>query len=733
MKKNYKNYIKAIILLVFIFVIALVTRFAYSRFLSVHSEGANAQIARWNFTATVGSEQNLSIDLAETRLQNDTAWVNSTEVAPGTKGALAINIDATGTEVSLKYDIDIDLTNIPENLIFYLDSQMTNAIYKENNMIHLDGYFDVNDVDKTEEKTLYWNWAYETGTGNTTRVQQNDNLDTAWMGESITAGIRVKGTQVMNTDPTQCAVTFNANGGTLQGYGNSGMTTKNIDYDDEYGNIPTPVREGYEFLGWFEEQESDYDIPSEYQKVEYIQFTGTQYIDTGVIPSDHKTEVKFDFDTLETEVLFGTLSGMYYYSFTPYNNQYWWGTYGPNGGQTSNGTWSTGIHTLVYNGENHSIVLDGTTLGSGTRLESPTSLLIGRRYEEQQYYLSGKIYYFIIIDNSTGQIVRNMIPCYRKSDNVIGLYDLINRNFYTNSGTGTFNKGNDLNNQLITSSTQLISNSNHAIYAKWKKNITVTFDANGGTVSIPSKEVTLGSTYGELPTPTRAGYTFLGWWLSNSDTKINDNNLPEAYREVEYIQLTGTQYVDTGIIPSNHKIEAKFDFETLETEFLFGTTTGIYYYSFLNSNNEYWWGTYGPSGGQINNGTSSSGIHTLVYNGSNNSIVLDETTLGQGTELSSLSNILIGAQNTNGQFSLAGKIYYFKITDKSTGQLVRNMIPCHRKSDNVIGLYDTVNNVFYTNDGTGTFNSSDRGEIVTSSTSVSTEDNHTLEAVWVQN
>lgn len=46
-----------------------------------------------------------------------------------------------------------------------------------------------------------------------------------------------------------------------------------------------------------------------------------------------------------------------------------------------------------------------------------------------------------IIDNT---LVRDFIPCYRKSDNEIGLYDLVNNTFYTNSGTGTFLKGNDI-------------------------------------------------------------------------------------------------------------------------------------------------------------------------------------------------------------------------------------------------------------------------------------------------
>ena len=45
---------------------------------------------------------------------------------------------------------------------------------------------------------------------------------------------------------------------------------------------------------------------------------------------------------------------------------------------------------------------------------------------------------------------------------------------------------------------------------------TVTFDANGGTVGTASKTVTNGQTYGTLPTPTRSGYSFGGWYTAKS-------------------------------------------------------------------------------------------------------------------------------------------------------------------------------------------------------------------------
>ena len=41
--------------------------------------------------------------------------------------------------------------------------------------------------------------------------------------------------------------------------------------------------------------------------------------------------------------------------------------------------------------------------------------------------------------------------------------------------------------------------------------IVVTFDAQGGTVDPKTKEVTVGSTYGPLPTPTKMLNFFTGW------------------------------------------------------------------------------------------------------------------------------------------------------------------------------------------------------------------------------
>ena len=53
---------------------------------------------------------------------------------------------------------------------------------------------------------------------------------------------------------------------------------------------------------------------------------------------------------------------------------------------------------------------------------------------------------------------------------------------------------------------------------------TVQFNPNGGTVSTKSKNVTIGKTYGTLPTPTRTGYDFDGWYTQKTGgTKVTAN------------------------------------------------------------------------------------------------------------------------------------------------------------------------------------------------------------------
>ena len=64
-------------------------------------------------------------------------------------------------------------------------------------------------------------------------------------------------------------------------------------------------------------------------------------------------------------------------------------------------------------------------------------------------------------------------------------------------------------------STSKIGAGDVTVYAHWKINsYSLYFDANGGKVSETSRRLNYNTSYGTLPTPTRTGYTFDGWYTA---------------------------------------------------------------------------------------------------------------------------------------------------------------------------------------------------------------------------
>lgn len=247
--KNIKTKNKYIIIIFIIIAIALISAYGIARYKTLLNGNGTASIAKWSFKVTAGSSENLSIDLAQTRYENDTEKVDRTKVAPNTKGALEFNVNATGTEVSLQYNIDINLTQVPENLMFYSNEEMTNALYKENGKINLTGYFGADNNNKTETKTLYWQWKYETGSTQE-EIDANDELDSKWMDKNIVLDIETTGKQITDDSQKQYIATFDLNGGSLANYDGVNQITKKVNYGQAYGELPAPVREGYTFKGW---------------------------------------------------------------------------------------------------------------------------------------------------------------------------------------------------------------------------------------------------------------------------------------------------------------------------------------------------------------------------------------------------------------------------------------------------------------------------------------------------
>ena len=212
------------------------------------------------------------------------------------------------------------------------------------------------------------------------------------------------------------------------------------------------------------------------------------------------------------------------------------------------------------------------------------------------------------------------------------------------------------------------------------------------------------------------------------DTTIPDPE-PEPdlpYVELEYIQGTGTQYVDTGIYPTTiNKIDVASMFTAEIDNPLFGcraSASGDKLVIGINYTNE-------PTKNKIQYGygkmawtaisTSYIPVNTyftlsyeFVIDGSsgkiswNNSYENVYDSSGSGlSELSNVSIYLFGRHQPYTEPSYIcgqNRIYNCKMYGYS-GSLVRDLIPVKRTSDNEICMFDKVTNQFFTNQGTGSF------------------------------
>ncbi len=82
----------------------------------------------------------------------------------------------------------------------------------------------------------------------------------------------------------------------------------------------------------------------------------------------------------------------------------------------------------------------------------------------------------------------------------------------------------------------VIRNKGECSKADEKETYTLTYNANGGSVSQTSKSLKDGEVYGNLPTPTRSGFKFEGWYTKasggnkvSSSTKISGNTTIYAH------------------------------------------------------------------------------------------------------------------------------------------------------------------------------------------------------------
>lgn len=283
-------------------------------------------------------------------------------------------------------------------------------------------------------------------------------------------------------------------------------------------------------------------LPSTYSPIEYLQFTGTQYIDTGAIV-DSNTGFDITF-----EVLNGQSSSPYYNLFGVRGNDSSGGT-----GETQNffridtipvdsnsGTefkyGSTVYNSGITNTSKINIKLlnkvytkpDGSTITLSGDITSGLSMYIGCINKAGEAYgnkSSMKLDRFKIYNGST--LAHDFIPVQRISDKVLGLYDLKTSTFKTNLGSGVFTSN------LMNDPSSLAYFNGDSLQSQGNLSLTIT----NNNVTLSNEQTHFGknslkfdgsSSYMYMPFPSTytGDITIEGWFYQTSN---NNNTYPTPF------------------------------------------------------------------------------------------------------------------------------------------------------------------------------------------------------------
>lgn len=389
--------------------------------------------------------------------------------------------------------------------------------------------------------------------------------------------------------------------------------------------------------------------------VEYLESTGTQYIDTGYIPKPTSTyKSTFQLTTITTTAgnwfcVFGSVES---------NNSTFTELFLPraSGGGDVNQILA-GSHNSSYLRTDYPwavntkynfemaptvVLINGVSQGSISVDSSITcshSIYLFARHEYNdavRYNVSAKIHSFTIYEGNT--LVRDYIPCIDEN-NVGYMFDKVTHTCYLNAGTGTFSYGK----KLYSSKVRLYKDSGA------------------------------------------------------------DNDLPVGFKRVEYLESSGGPYIDTGIgVKSNTVVKAIFSIAS--------TATGRSYFGARNSTNERFQivNSFGIGSGYFYN-ASIYPIANQKYEiemHANGDVYLDgvkrNATNGTFSPVAFDRSLYIFSTNYYDGSGVPSASTFWKVQILEGDVLVRNFIPA-LDTTNTPCMYDTVTQTAFYNQGSGEF------------------------------
>lgn len=197
-------------------------------------------------------------------------------------------------------------------------------------------------------------------------------------------------------------------------------------------------------------------LPSMYQQVEWLKSNNTSssnygtnwlHIDTGV-----SYFADFEIDCYKTENSGLVVAGCGIYS----SSGEWGATIGRYSASEPYMTFwqsyaqSYRTNVLIttrgkYAWRNNAIYVNDTYVTTYTKPNSTRNFFLFGYTGQYQYGYSNIVMYSARLWDNNGVIIRDYIPCYRKSDNTPGMYDLVTSTFNPGTGTsGYFTVGNNV-------------------------------------------------------------------------------------------------------------------------------------------------------------------------------------------------------------------------------------------------------------------------------------------------
>lgn len=193
-------------------------------------------------------------------------------------------------------------------------------------------------------------------------------------------------------------------------------------------------------------------LPAEYQEVEWIKANDSAYIRTGVRP--HRTTLYCDFAFPDPgngqRMVYSYARNNRFYTLAPIINgsvSNWAAITRDNNFLDTGVPLNSSKHSLVFNDADGNVLLDGSIVATSPNFDLTAAGGVVNLFSDAPSGSANNTFFgdVVFVDKDSSSEIGRLVPCYRKADGEIGMYDLINGAFYTNYNTvGYFTKGDDV-------------------------------------------------------------------------------------------------------------------------------------------------------------------------------------------------------------------------------------------------------------------------------------------------